>query len=86
MELKDTIEMMNSDDYKERFRAEYFQIRIRYEKLKKMVDKYAAGELSFKPACTIATLHKQEVQMFAYLRTLEFRAEIEGIDLRMEEK
>lgn len=86
MELQDTIVMMESDDYKERFRAEYFQVRIRYEKLKKMVDKYAAGELPFKPTCTIATLHKQEVQMFAYLRTLEFRAEIENIDLRMKDK
>lgn len=86
MELHDTIAMMESDDFKERFRAEYFQVRIRYEKLKEMIDKYAAGELPFKPACTIATLHKQEVQMFEYLRTLEFRAEIENIDLRMEDK
>ena len=34
MELKDTIEMMNSADYKERFKAEYYQTKIRYEKLK----------------------------------------------------
>ncbi len=27
MELKDTIEMMNSEDYKERFKAEYYQTR-----------------------------------------------------------
>ena len=32
MELKDTIELMNSADYKERFKAEYFQTKIRYEK------------------------------------------------------
>lgn len=30
MELKDTIEMMTSDDYKERFKAEYYQTKIRY--------------------------------------------------------
>ena len=35
MELKDTIEMMTSNDYKERFKAEYYQAKIRYEKLKK---------------------------------------------------
>lgn len=36
MELKDTIELMNSTDYKERFRAEYYQTKIRYDKLDKM--------------------------------------------------
>ena len=34
MELKDTVEMMNSTDYKERFKAEYHQTKIRYERLK----------------------------------------------------
>ena len=29
MELKDTIELMNSSDYKERFKAEYWQTKIR---------------------------------------------------------
>ncbi len=32
MELKDTIEMMTSEDYKERFRAEFYQVRTRREK------------------------------------------------------
>lgn len=36
MELKDTIELMNSSDYKERFKAEYLQVKIRYDKLHKM--------------------------------------------------
>ena len=29
MKLIDTVEMMNSENYKERFRAEYFQLDIR---------------------------------------------------------
>ena len=33
MELKETVEMMNSADYKERFKAEYQQVVIRYQKL-----------------------------------------------------
>ena len=37
MELKDTIELMNSNDYKERFKAEYLQAKIRYDKLEKML-------------------------------------------------
>ena len=28
MELKDTVEMMGSSDYKERFRAEYLQLKL----------------------------------------------------------
>ena len=35
MELKDTIPQMNSEDYKERFKAEYNQLKIRLEKLHK---------------------------------------------------
>ena len=30
MEFKDTIAMMTSEDYKERFKAEYYQTKIRY--------------------------------------------------------
>lgn len=30
-ELKDTIELMNSEDYKERFRAEYYQTKWKQE-------------------------------------------------------
>lgn len=38
MELADTAEMMMSKDYKERFRAEYCQVVIRYQKLKAMLE------------------------------------------------
>ena len=40
MELKDTIDLMNSDDFRDRFVAEYCQTKIRYEKLHKMLIKY----------------------------------------------
>lgn len=39
MELLNTIDMITSDDYKERFKAEYFQVLIRYKKLQNMLDK-----------------------------------------------
>ena len=35
MELKDTIDLMTSEDYKDRFKAEYYQTKIRYDKLHK---------------------------------------------------
>ena len=37
MELKDTVELMTSEDYKERFRAEYWQTKIRYDRLMNML-------------------------------------------------
>ena len=84
MELKDTVSMMISEDYKERFKAEYFQTKIRYEKLHKMIIKYEAKTLNFEPTASIDLLKMQEMQMGLYLYTLEVRAELEGIDLTME--
>lgn len=48
-ELKDTIELMNSSDYKDRFKAEYYQLKIRYTKLHAMLVKLEAGKLDFTP-------------------------------------
>lgn len=82
MELKETIELMQSDDYKDRFRAEYYQTRIRFEKLTIMLDKYQLGNLSFEPSCPIDLLEEQRKYMLQYLRCLVIRAEIEGIKLQ----
>ena len=81
MELMDTIEMMQSADYKERFKAEYYQTKIRYDKLHKMVTKYEAGTLDFTPTCPISLLREQKAAMGQYLHCLEIRAEIEGVAL-----
>ena len=81
MELKDTIEVMQSEDYKERFKAEYYQTKIRYDKLHKMIVKYDAGTLTFTPNCSLDLLKTQAKIMGEYLYLLEFRAEIEKIEL-----
>lgn len=81
MELKDTIELMASDDYKERFKAEYWQTKIRYEKLHKMIIKYEAGTLDFEPTCPKELLQQQASAMGAYLYNLEVRAQLEKIEL-----
>ena len=47
MKLKDTIQMMQSADYKERFKAEYYQLLLRYQKLKEILLKWDRGELEF---------------------------------------
>ena len=81
MELKETIDGMLSADYKERFKAEYAQLKIRYEKLHNMVVRYEAGTLDFKPDCSLELLKSQKAAMGNYLYCLEVRAEIEKIEL-----
>ena len=80
--LNDTIELMTSEDFKDRFKAEYYQTKIRYEKLHKMVVKMEAGTLDFEPACPIDLFRNQLAAMGNYLYILEVRAEIEGIELK----
>ena len=76
-----TIEMMRSPDYKKRFKAEYYQTKIRYEKLHKMLVKAEAGTLGFEPTCSLELLIVQKRHMGEYLHCLEVRAEKEHIDL-----
>jgi hypothetical protein len=81
MELKDTIQLMQSEDYKDRFKAEYYQVKIRTQKLNDMLVKYDAGTLGFNPECSLRLLKDQLSIMRDYMYALEVRAEIEGIDL-----
>ena len=81
MELKETVGLMNSSDYKARFKAEYLQTKIRYDKLDKMLIKHEAGVLDFTPNCPIEILENQLYYMKQYLDTLRIRAEIEKIVL-----
>lgn len=83
IELKDTIEMMCSSDYKERFRAEYFQLKIRIKGLSNMLNKYKEGTLNFKPTCSFELLNSQLYTMKKYALALEERAVVENIDLTM---
>lgn len=97
IELKDTIKMMISDDYKERFKSEYWQTKIRYEKLKKFNTKIEAAEIMKRPDCFVEPnktsapdhdcpanlLLSQQHTMGEYLHQLELRAEIEKINLEI---
>ena len=80
-ELKYTVESMLSADYKERFKAEFWQAEIRYDKLACMLDKYNRGVLEFEPTCPIGVLEKQLKAMGGYINCLKQRALIEDIDL-----
>lgn len=79
--LRDTVGLMNSDNYKERFLAEFMQLKIRYNNLRKMLIKHEAGTLNFEPTCDISILDDQLYHMEGYLRAMEVRAEVEKIEL-----
>ena len=81
MELKDTIKLMESADYEDRFKAEYYQAKIRYDKLGEMLKKYEKNELNFKPKCSYTLLLNQYKFMGDYLAILILRAGIEEVRL-----
>ena len=81
MKLADTVEMMNSSDYKERFKAEYAQLVIRYYGLRNMLEKWDNGTLEFEPTCPRSTYNMQIKAMTDYIAVLEARAVMENVDL-----
>ena len=79
--LAATAALMTSENYKDRFKAEYMQLKNRYEGLKRMIDNWDNGTLSFTPTCPRATYNFQLRAMKDYLDILEVRAKIEEISL-----
>ena len=88
--LADTVDLMKSRDYRDRFVAEYIQLKIRYEKLKDFNTRIAAARASKESVISIAEpehdcpaslLRDQQGIMGEYLHLLELRAKIEDIDL-----
>ena len=81
MELERLIELIKSEDYKDRFRAEFYQLEDRIDKLSNMLEIYKAGTLDFTPSCSYELLNNQLKAMNEYLLYLTIRAEIEGIEI-----
>lgn len=79
--MDETTKLMNSPSYQDRLKAEYYQLVIRYKKLKAMLEKWDKGELDFTPDCNRGILNMQERIMADYIAILESRAQIEGVDI-----
>lgn len=91
--LQETAELMASSDYKERFMAEYYQVKIRVEKLENFIAKIRAishcekmeRERELKKLinydCDVIILEDQLETMQKYLFLLKQRAVIENINL-----
>ena len=80
-ELVETVDLMLSSNYENRFRGEYYQLIIRIKKLDKFIRQFKQGELDFKPDCSLDVLERQLEVMIKYAKTLEVRADIEGIEI-----
>ena len=80
--LKDTVSMMTSDDYKERFKAEYYQLKLRIEGLEKMLKSWDDNTLSFKPNCPRGLYEQQLKTMNEYIGFLLIRAQMEKIEVK----
>ena len=82
--LDATIPLMRSNDYKDRFVAEWAQTKIRLSKLNRMLQRYYDGTLDFTPTCPVQFLEKQTFAMERYVEVLEMRALVEKIKLPTE--
>ena len=81
MTLSDTIELMQSENWKDRFKAEYLQTKIRYEKLHKLIIVREIGKLDFDTPVPIESWKTQAQHMGLYLYELEKQAVLHNIQL-----
>jgi len=81
MELKETVELMTSADWKDRFIAEYLQTKIRYEKLHKLIVRREVGMHDFNTPIPLCSWMDQAEYMGKYLHELEKQAVLHGIEL-----
>ncbi len=70
---------MLSQDYIDRFKAEYYQLKIRFEKLENTLNNWE--NLDYTPINPKEVLEMQLDQMYNYMKTLELRAQNEHISL-----
>lgn len=77
MDLKETVDLMLSENRKERLKAEYWQTKARLEKLDAYIAKADAGE-PIEAEDTLEVLIAQAEAMHNYLYYLEMRMKMCG--------
>lgn len=81
MKLNETVEMMNSTDYKERFKAEYYQIKTRIYVLQNILSAWDNDKLTFEPTCPRSTYDLQLKAMMEHKALLEMTAVMHNIHI-----
>ncbi len=74
-------ELANSSDYKDRFKAEVYQLQDKRDKLSKLIEDNDYNRLDFELSCPVELLKEQEYYMYRYLDILYQRAAIEKVQL-----
>lgn len=82
-QLEQTVDLMKSESYKERFIAEYAQVEIRCKRLERVLKSIEDKTCPkcFKPTCPVDILESQLKYMNDYRAILIVRASIEEIEL-----
>ena len=78
-DLIDSVDLMLSPDFKDRMKAEYWQLHIRMNRLFDILQNW--DNLEFKPKGGKDTLNMQYHYMKKYKEILIHRALLEGVDL-----
>ena len=81
MTLSEIAELMLDGDYRNRFKAEYFHVKLRLNALKAVLKLWDENKLDFKPDCPRSIYRLQEHAMEDYLAVLEARAKIENVNI-----
>ena len=81
MESKKIIELIQSDDWKERLKGEFYELEDRIEKLYDMLDKWDKGKLNFTPTSDRKLYNEQLSTMVTLRSILGLRAKEAGNEL-----
>ena len=81
MNLFDTITLMSSEDYKEQFKAEYWQLYWRINELNNMLDCWDSNKLNVSSKVPRYIYEYQLDAMCRYMDMLKVRAKLEKIEI-----
>lgn len=76
--LKETVELMTSENYQDRFEGEVLQLCIRINRLRDTLINIYNGTCNFTPKCSTELLEAQLDSMEELLRIYAIRASVEG--------
>ena len=69
------------EGYKIRMYKEYHELKARHRRLRRIIAKAEAGTLPFEAKTPVTLMKQQAAAMDVYMKVLETRAELEGLDL-----
>ena len=73
MEIKDTVELMLSDDFRDRLQAEYDQLDIRIQKLEKAIEHWTKDKSKLSRPIYLPLFRRQLRYMKGYQKVLKHR-------------